>query len=250
MIGKIEERNDGDVIDYTYASAVVKDTPIYVAGLGALVPQASADANVSVAYKRKGLYRAKPANSIAVTIGTLLFYDTAADRVVITRPTAGFRLGVAVTAGTGTTAGTVTVDVLINTVNDGTGNFIDAEIYSGKSIDQTAIAALSDGAVTLTAAQVKGGIATMTPTAGRAVTLPAASDLLAIMPRAVVGSGFEFTVKNLAAATHAITVTASASMTNGGVAGDFSVAASATATYRIVFSNVTAGAVAAVLYKI
>lgn len=100
---------------------------------------------------------------------------------------------------------------------------------------------MTDAATTLTAAQLYGGEAEMTPTAARAVTFPAASALLALMPNAVVGTTIDFAVVNLAAATHAITMTASASITNGGRAGDVTVAAAGTALYRITFTNVTSG---------
>ena len=111
-------------------------------------------------------------------------------------------------------------------------------------------AALADAAATLTAAQVLGGEAAQTPTAARAVTLPAAADLLALMPNAKVGTTIMFALLNLAAATHAITVTASATITNGGRAGDFTVAAATTALFRVRFTNVTSGAEAAVLVRV
>jgi hypothetical protein len=236
MVGKLFVLGEAETIVLSHTAAVVKDTPIYIAGIGVLLPQSSADAGVAVAYKTEGLVNATVASGVAVAIGNLVFYDTATDRVVITRPAAGFYLGVAVSAGTGDAGGTVGVDVIINKA-------------SVDPLDVKAVTALSDAAATLTAAQVLGGIVTQTPSAGRAVTLPAASALLALIPGAVVGSAIELTVKNLAAATHAITVTASASITNGGIAGDFTVAATASATYMIVFTNVTAGSVAAVAYR-
>jgi hypothetical protein len=111
-------------------------------------------------------------------------------------------------------------------------------------------AALADAAATLTAAQVLGGEAAITPTAARAITLPAAADLLALIPNAVVGTTIQFAILNLAAATHAVTMTASATITNGGRAGDFTVAAATTALYRIRFTNVTASSEAAVLVRV
>lgn len=245
MIGKVEFKQEGEVILYTSASITVKDTPIYVAGLGVLIPQASAAANVQNAYCRQGLYRIAPANSVAVTVGALVWYDSAAGRAVLVRPTAGFLLGVAVSSGTGTTAGTVTVDVLINTVNDGSGNFGSADVYAGRLMEVYSVASIADSAVTLTAAQVKNGIIAQTPTANRAVTLPAAADLLALCPRAVVGSSFEFTLQNLASTTYTSTLTASDTFT---IVGSAVVAAASSATFRVVFSNVTTAA--CVAYRI
>lgn len=235
MVGKLFLRGEDDNIVLSHTSAVVKDTPIFIAGIGALLPQCSAAAGVAVSYKRKGLVSATVANSIAVVIGSPVFYDSAADTVVLVRPASGFYLGVAVTAGTGNAGGTVGVDVLLNA-------------SATDALPAKAIAALSDGAVTLTAAQVLGGIAAMTPTTGRNVTMPSAVDLLALVPGAKVGSAIEFTLKNAAASSNALTVVASSNITNGGIAGDFTVAAATNASYWIVFTNVTS-APAAVMYR-
>lgn len=245
MVGKTEFKQEGEVILYTYASATVKGTPIYVAGLGVLIPQASAAANVQNAYCRQGLYRIAPANSIAVTVGAKVFYDATAGRAVLVRPTTGFPLGVAVTAGTGTTAGTVTVDVLINVADDGAGNFQSTDVYAGKLLEKYSTESIADSAVTLTAAQVKNGIIAQTPTVNQAVTLPAAADLLALCPRAVVGSCFEFTLQNLASTTYTSTLTASGTFT---IVGSAVAAAASSATFRIVFSDVSTAA--CVAYRI
>lgn len=235
MVGKLFLQGDDDSIVLSHTAAVVKDTPIFIPGIGALLPQCSADSGVAVSYKRKGLVTATVANAIAVAIGSPVFYDSAADTVVLARPAAGFYLGVAVTAGTGNATGTVGVDVLLNA-------------SASDSLPSKAVAALTDAAATLTAAQVLGGIATMTPTAARSVTLPSAADLLALVPNASIGSVIQFTIKNIAAATYAITVVASDDITNGGIAGDFTASAATNATYWIRFTNVTT-APAAVMYR-
>jgi len=105
-----------------------------------------------------------------------------------------------------------------------------------------------DTAPTLTAAQVLGGIVIGTPTVVRNYTLPTAASLLALIPNAVVGTSIKLTVKNLSG-INGIAIVASASMTNGGVASDFSVGASNNATYDVVFTNVTPSTEAAVLYR-
>jgi hypothetical protein len=256
MVGKCYKVGESDRIVYAHSAAVVANTPIYVAGIGVLIPVASADANVLAAYYRSGVFAFPVANSVAVTIGALLFYDSSAGNVVLTKPTEGFLIGTALSAGTGDSAGSIFVEVDINFVevdinkiDAGNGNFHASDLYAGLMVEQKSVAAVADSAVTLTAAQVKGGLVTQTPTENRTITLPAAADLLALIPNAKVGSYVPLTVKNLAAATYTCTVTASESITNGGVAGDFVIAASGTATYDIVFSNVTAGSVAAVVYK-
>lgn len=71
--------------------------------------------------------------------------------------------------------------------------------------------ALTDAAATLTAAQLIGGLFTITPTAGRALTTDTAVAILAAMPPHVDGSYFEFTVVCLAA--FAATITAGVGVT-------------------------------------
>ena len=71
---------------------------------------------------------------------------------------------------------------------------------------------VTDAARTLTAAELLvSKLFTCTPTAARAFTTPTGAELAAAISDEVVGSSFEFTIVNLAAATHAITLTAGAS---------------------------------------
>ena len=99
--------------------------------------------------------------------------------------------------------------------------------------------AASDGAVTLTAAETIGGVVTMTPTTGRAVTTPTAADLkTAIGGPLEVGTSFELTVVNVAAATHALTLTAGNGITLGGATAMATVAAATSATYVFVCTAV------------
>lgn len=109
--------------------------------------------------------------------------------------------------------------------------------------------ALADEAAAPTAAQLLGGEFTMTPGAARNFTLPSAADLLALMPNAKIGTSFRVKILNLAAATHAITVVASASITNGGRAGDLTIAYATTAEFEIRFTVITAGSEAAVAVR-
>jgi hypothetical protein len=69
------------------------------------------------------------------------------------------------------------------------------------------------------------------------------------MPNAKVGTAFRVKIMNLAAATHAVTVVASASITNGGRSGDFTIAYATTAEFEIRFTNVTADSEAAVAVR-
>ena len=107
--------------------------------------------------------------------------------------------------------------------------------------------AATDAATTLTAAQVLGGMVTMTPTAARNLTLPTAALLVAAIPNAVVGSTVEILVVNNAAATHNITVVKGVGITDGSHADLLVVAAKTTARFRIRITNV--GTPAALIYR-
>jgi len=105
---------------------------------------------------------------------------------------------------------------------------------------KSSVKAAADEATTLTAAETVGGIVTMTPSAGRALTTPTGAQLKTYFGGPLeIGTSFELTVVNVAAATHAITLTAAASgITLGGVSGMATVAASTSATYVFVCTAV------------
>ena len=111
---------------------------------------------------------------------------------------------------------------------------------SNVSATQKTVTAASDAATTLTAAQCVEGIVTMTPTTGRALTTPTGALLKDYFGGPLeIGTSFELTVINVAAATHAITLTAAASgITLGGVAGMATIAAATSATYVFVCTAV------------
>ena len=102
------------------------------------------------------------------------------------------------------------------------------------------VTAADDEATALTAAQAINGVVTMTPSAGRALTTPTGAALKTAIGNALeIGTSFELTVVNVAAATHAITFTAGATgITLGGVAGMATVAAASSATYVFVCTAV------------
>lgn len=119
------------------------------------------------------------------------------------------------------------------------------ELTSDLSVQEVALSkhpvtAASNEATTLTAAQAINGVVTMTPSTGRALTTPTGAELKTQIGGALeIGTAFELTVVNVAAATHAITLTAAASgITLGGVAGMATVAAATSATYVFVCTAV------------
>ena len=113
------------------------------------------------------------------------------------------------------------------------------ESYVAQQEKATVVAA-TDAATTQSADTLAGAgrvIYTMTPSTGRALTTPTGAELGAAFTDEAVGTSFEFTVVNVAAATHAITLTAGASgVTLGGVAGMATIAAASSATFIGVFT--------------
>lgn len=117
----------------------------------------------------------------------------------------------------------------------------------GRLTEKRTIKAASNANTELTAAETVGGIVTMTPaTDDKTLTTATAAAIVSLLgDSVVVGTSFELTVINGAAATRAITLTAPASggITLGGVAGMATVAAATSATYVGVVTNVGTPAV-------
>ena len=103
--------------------------------------------------------------------------------------------------------------------------------------EKATVVAASDEATTQSAATLLAGgpvVYTMTPGAGRALTTPTGAQLGAAVADEAVGTSFEFSVVNLAGATHAITLTAGASGVT--LVGSAVVAAASSASFVGVFT--------------
>lgn len=267
-------------IAYKHNADVNAWEPINVSGLGPLIPVVNTKANLLCVYYRFGIFKFTVADSNTIAAGEAVYYDSANKVVQDTAPGAGagFYLGKALSGGAGNATGTVSVEVSLNdnpaiTANFGaenittTGNLTCAKVIASGDItcnDLTssgivastssqvigkATVKIANATATLAAADVIGGIVKSTPIANIDITLPGAVDLLALVPGAVVGTTVKFKVVNCAAATHSITLVASESITSGGVAAHLGVAHATAASFEIVFTNVTTGSVAAVLYR-
>ena len=119
------------------------------------------------------------------------------------------------------------------------------ELTSDLSIQEIAVSkrpvkTVADVAVALTAAEAVNGVVAMTPATGRALTTPTGAELKTFFGGPLeIGTSFEVTVVNAAAATHAITFTAGASgITLVGAAAMATVAAATSATYVFVCTAV------------
>lgn len=104
------------------------------------------------------------------------------------------------------------------------------------------------GALTLTTAQVLGGLILRdTSGANRTDTMPTASDLLDSIQGAMVGTAFEFTIRNTADAAETITVAAG---TGGTTSGTMTIAQNNSKRFAVVFTNVTSGSEAYTIYSL
>ena len=125
--------------------------------------------------------------------------------------------------------------------NDTAGAVTRKRIESYIALQEKATVVAATDAATVQSADTLAGngrvIYTMTPTASRTLTTPTGAELGAAFTDEAIGTAFEFTVVNVAAATHPIVVTAAASgVTLVGVAATFSVAAASSATFVGVFT--------------
>jgi hypothetical protein len=104
------------------------------------------------------------------------------------------------------------------------------------------------GAVTYTAAELIGGIILRDPNgAGRSDVTPTAALIVAGISGAVVGSSFEFTIRNDADAAETITLTAGAGVT---LSGTMTIAQNNSKRFLAVCTNVTGSAEAVTIYSL
>ena len=109
----------------------------------------------------------------------------------------------------------------VGEVNVGTDLEVADDAYvTGAFGKGVAVTNIADGAsMTFTAANLLSGIITATPTAARDLQAPTASALItAVDADTETGLGFEFTVINLASATHVLTLTVNTGTTIVGLA--------------------------------
>jgi hypothetical protein len=214
------------VVDYTHSAAVTAWTPIFKEGVGVLIPQASYAASVKGSYYVRGVFSFIVANAVAVVVGSKLYYDSTNKVVQLTIPTAGFLLGVARTAGTGNSSGTVTVEVAINEFADESG-VSPAPVF--QPFGMTAITCTDD--VTLTIAQLlAGSLAIDAGGSARNVTTPTAADIVAALPHVPAGSACELVIKNTSDANETLTIVGGSGVT---VVGTATVAQNNTKVFKV-----------------
>lgn len=109
------------------------------------------------------------------------------------------------------------------------------------------VTTLADAALTLTSDQVLGGYLIQPAGAARTLTMPAASLLSDAIQGGMVGTAFEFTVKNTASGANTITVAAGA---GGATSGTMTIAQNNSKRFLVVFTNVTVGSEAYTIYSL
>lgn len=104
--------------------------------------------------------------------------------------------------------------------------------------EKTTVVAVADAAATLTAAQIiDSKVFKQTPTAARTLTTDTAALIVAAATGYAVGTSFDFSIINLAAATYSITLAGGTGVTIVGVA---TVAPVTSAMFRAVIDSATA----------
>ncbi len=105
------------------------------------------------------------------------------------------------------------------------------------------------GARTYTAAELIGGLILRDPNGdNRSDVLPDAADIVAAIQGCVVGSGFEFTVRNTANAAETITVTAPGADVT--LSGTMTIAQNNSKRFLAVVTNIGAGTEAVTIYSL
>ena len=114
--------------------------------------------------------------------------------------------------------------------SDADMNIGDDAYITGAFGKGVAVTNIADGAsMTFTAANLLSGIVTATPTEARNIQAPTAAALVeAVDAGTDTGLGFEFTIINLAGATHALTLTVNTGTT---LVGSVTIAAASSATF-------------------
>lgn len=214
-------------IKATLTVATTKDV-IYIVNGNPMLAVNSALANVENVFVQSGLIEYAKTNAQAWLGGDRIYWDVT--NSVFTN----------VQVATSILAGWAEVPA----ANPSSTGFVILAPKIGQAKTRSATA-LSDAAATLTATQlIDKGLFTITPSAGRALTLDTAALLVAGFPGAQVGDYFDFSVICLAA--FAATITTAAGLT---LVGSMAVT-NQSGLFRAVFTNVGSGTEAVTVYRI
>lgn len=142
------------------------------------------------------------------------------------------------------TGTTCVVEFNVNSVELAGDTVLDNQVFP----KLTATTEATTGDVTLTAAKLIGGLILRDPNgAARTDTTDTAALILAAIPGAIVGSAFEFTIRNTADGAETITVAGGTGVTTSGT---MTIAQNNSKRFLLVLTNVTAASEAATLYSL
>ena len=125
------------------------------------------------------------------------------------------------------------------------------QLTTSTALQTTNVTAINTTGVASAAALVaggRGGILTSTTGAAVTITTDTAAAIVAAISGAIAKGEVIVTIKNTGV-TNAITLAFGSGVTNGGIAGDLTIAASGSASFRFVTTNVTGGTEAVVVYR-
>jgi hypothetical protein len=150
----------------------------------------------------------------------------------------------------GTTPGTASWSSIGSIAGGGVSTtMLAANAVTPVKLGTRTLVGLSNGNATPTIAQLMtSSVFTMTPTAARTFTTPAAATIVAGITGATVGSWFDFTIVNLSATTAAYGITLTAGDASVTLVGS-PVVYSGSGTFRAVLTNVTGAAEALSIYR-
>jgi predicted RecA/RadA family phage recombinase len=233
-VGAIKVRDEMEkvrTIKYLHASATTKDTIYIIDGMPMLAVN-SAGAGEANLYVKSGLIEYAKLNTQVWVAGDKAFWDAGNSRFGnLYDPTYIFCGYIAEAAANPTTTGFI---ILMPQMNRSFGK---------ATTDATA------GAITYTMAMLLGGIILRDPNgAARADLTPTAALIVAGIPGCIVGSSFEFTVRNTADAAETITLTQGDA--NVTMSGTMTVAQNNTKRFLAVVTNATAAAEAVTVYSL
>ena len=250
-VGKCAKKLDGiGIINYTHSAAVTAWTPLFIANLGYFIAIASAAASTKAAYYFKGTFNFIIANSVAVAIGNHVYYDETNGVITTTKPTTGYLIGTALSAGTGNAGGTVVAEVALNEFFGESGNLQAIDISTTQQMfsdcDDTGLTCTDDE--TLTTAQVLGGFFPVDPGgADRDLTTPTAAAIVAAINQPKADTSCLLVLKNTADAAETLTVVGGTGVT---VTGTATIAQNNTKIFLVRLDNVTSGSEAVTVYSV
>ena len=239
-----------NIINYTHSAAVTAWTPLFIANLGYLIPIVSAAASAMASYYFKSTFNFIIANAVAVAIGDHVYYDETNSVITTTKPTTGYLLGTALSAGTGNAAGTVVAEVALNEFFGESGNLQSIDLSTAQQIfndcDDTGLTCTDDE--TLTTDQVLGGFFPVDPGGDdRDLTTPTAAAIVAAINQPKADTSCLLVLKNTADAAETLTLVGGTGVT---VTGTATIAQNNTKIFLVRLDAVASGSEAVTVYSV